>query len=169
MARMMYLDALEFLEEERDAFRPFEALDDLTDDQLQVPLEAAHGWSGRDLMGHLIDPLETALAVARELAVDEASPTLVRADEQWNAEGDALNDRSVVEWAALPITEVRDRFRSVPGELRCTLTVVPETRWLKHKTHMEWFMGETIDHYADHEADLAAVLAAAGATGSASG
>ena len=27
---------------------------------------------------------------------------------------------------------------------------------------MEWFMGETIDHYVDHEADLAAVLAAAG-------
>ena len=28
----MYLDALEFLEEERDAWRPFEALADLTDD-----------------------------------------------------------------------------------------------------------------------------------------
>ena len=161
MARMMYLDALEFLEEERDAFRPFEALDGLTDEQLEVPLAAAHGWSGRDLMGHLIAPLETALTVARELAVNETSPTLVRADAQYEAEGDAMNDRIVLEWATLPMTEVRDRFRNVPGELRGTLTVVPETRWLKHKTHMEWFMGETIDHYADHEADLAAVLTAA--------
>jgi hypothetical protein len=159
----MYLDALEFLEEEREAFRPFEALDGLTDEQLQVPLEAAHGWSGRDLIGHLIAPLEDALAAARELAVNETSPTIVRADAQWDAEGDAMNDRLVLEWAALPLAEVRDRFRNVPGELRGTLTVVPETRWLKHKTNMEWIMGETIDHYADHEADLAAVLAAAGA------
>ncbi|HTC86578.1 MAG TPA: hypothetical protein VK656_07725, partial [Candidatus Acidoferrum sp.] len=61
---MMYLDALEFLEEERDAFRPFEALDDLSDEQLQVPLAGAHGWSGRDLMGHLTGGLEVALAAA---------------------------------------------------------------------------------------------------------
>ncbi len=162
----MYLDALEFLEEERDAFRPFEALDDLTDEQLQVPLAAAHGWSGRDLIGHLVVRLEVALAVARELAVNDTSPTLVRSDAEWDAEGDAQNDRVVLEWAALSMTEVRDRFRNVPGELRGTLTVVPETRWLKHRTHMEWFMGETIDHYADHEADLAAVLAATNAEAS---
>ncbi len=160
---MMYLDALEFLEEEREAFRPFEALDDLTDEQLQVPLTGAHGWSGRDLIGHLVVRLEVALAVARELAVNDTSPTLVRSDAEWAAEGDAQNDRVVVEWAALPMTEVRERLRNVPGELRGTLTVVPETRWIKHKTNMEWFMGETIDHYVDHEADLAAVLAAAGA------
>lgn len=158
---MMYLDALEFLEEERDAFRPFEALDDLTDEQLQVPLEAAHGWSGRDLMGHLIGGLEICLTAARELAVNESSPSIVRWDAEWDAGGDAMNERLLHGWAALPMAEVRQRFRDVPGELRGTLTVVPETRWLKHKTHMEWFMGETIDHYADHEADLAAVLAAA--------
>ena len=161
---MMYLDALEFLEEERDAFRPFEALDDLTDEQLQVHLAAAHGWSGRDLMGHLIAWLEVALAVARELAVNESSPTMARSDAEWELEGDAQNDRLVIEWAALPMAEVRDRFRNVPGELRGTLTVVPEARWLKHKSHMEWFMGETIDHYVEHEADLAAVLAAAAAS-----
>ena len=52
----MYLDALEFLEEERDAFRPYEALNGLTDAQLSaavvemapvvesiVPLESS-GW-----------------------------------------------------------------------------------------------------------------------------
>jgi hypothetical protein len=158
---MMYLDALEFLEEERDAFRPFEALDDLTDEQLEVHLAAAHGWSGRDLMGHLIGGLEISLAAARELAVNESSPSIVRWDTEWDAGGDAMNDRLLAEWAALPMAEVRQRFRDVPGELRGTLTVVPETRWLKHKTHMEWLMGETIDHYADHEADLAAVLASA--------
>src|SRR5437762_1597498 len=32
--RGMYLNALEFLEEEREAWRPFEALDGLTDEQL---------------------------------------------------------------------------------------------------------------------------------------
>ena len=42
------------------------------------------------------------------------------------------------------------------------ITVVPEVRWLKHPTNMEFLAGETIDHYADHEADLVAILAAAG-------
>jgi hypothetical protein len=160
----MYLDALEFLEEEREAFRPFEALDGLTDEQLQVTLETAHGWSGRDLIGHLIAPLEDALAVARELAVKRCGGK--RPAKRIHAEVRAESDRLVLEWAALPMAEVRDRFRNVPGELRGTLTVVPETRWLKHKTNMEWFAGETIDHYADHEADLAVVLAAAVAEGS---
>ena len=50
----MYLDSLEFLEEERDAWQPFEALADLTDAQLTIPVEGAHGWSGRELMGHLL-------------------------------------------------------------------------------------------------------------------
>ena len=31
--------------------------------------------------------------------------------------------------------EVRERFATVPGELRGYLTVVPETRWLKHADH----------------------------------
>ena len=47
----MYLDALSFLEDERETFRPFEALLDLSDEQLDQPVEAAGGWSGRDLMG----------------------------------------------------------------------------------------------------------------------
>ena len=48
------------------------------------------------------------------------------------------------------------------GELRGYLTVVPETRWLKHADHQRFFLDETIDHYEDHLADLAAILAAAG-------
>ena len=41
----MYTDALSFLEDERDAWAPFEALSQLTDEQLERPVEAAHGWS----------------------------------------------------------------------------------------------------------------------------
>ena len=49
----MYLDALSFLEEERDAWRAFEALDELSDEELSVPVDGAHGWSGRDLIAHV--------------------------------------------------------------------------------------------------------------------
>lgn len=157
----MYLDALEFLEEERDAWRPFEALDGLTDEQLERPVEGAHGWSGRDLMAHLSAWQDVALQVARELAVDETSPTLRRVDAEWEARGgDEVNAEILAEWGALPIAEVRRRFRTVPGELRGYLTVVPETRWVKHPAHMQSFLEETIDHYADHRVDLDAILAA---------
>jgi hypothetical protein len=55
-----------------------------------------------------------------------------------------------------------DRARTVAGELRGHLTVVPEARWLKDGAVQAFFASETIDHYADHAADLAAILAAAG-------
>ena len=157
----MFLDALSFLEEERDAWRPFEALDELTDEQLGAIVDAAHGWSGRDLMAHLAGWQDVALRVARELAVGETSPTAQRTDAEWDARGDAVNDEMLAEWRALPLDEVRRRFRTIPGELRGYLTVVPETRWVKHATNMSTFVGETLDHYADHEADLAAILDAA--------
>ena len=57
--------------------------------------------------------------------------------------------------------ELRQRFLTLPGELRGYLTVVPETRWLKHADHLRFFRDETTEHYADHRADLEAVLAAA--------
>jgi hypothetical protein len=157
----MYLNALEFLEEEREAWRPFEALNELRDDQLSEPLDGAHGWSGRDLMGHLTHWLEHALAVAKELAVGETSPTREEADRDWDRRGDAVNDELVIEWAKLPMAEVRRRFRDVPGELRGYLTVVPESRWLKHAEHLRFFLTEMTEHYGSHAADLEAVLAAA--------
>jgi hypothetical protein len=157
----MYLDGLSFLEDERDAWRPFEALDALSDEALSRPVEAAHGWSGRDLMAHLVAWQEVALAMARELALGETSPTLERVEAEWEADGGALNERLLREWAALPLAEVRRRFRSVPGELRGTLTVVPEARWVKHHRHLSALLEETLDHYAEHEPDLAAILAAA--------
>ena len=159
----MYLDALSFLDDERDAWRPYEALDGLTDEQLSVPIEAAHGWSGRDLMAHLVAWQEVGLAVARELAVNATSPAKARADADWDARGgEVVNDEILQTWREVPIDEVRRRFRTVAGELRGYLTVVPETRWVKDADHLEFFLSETMDHYADHLDELAAILAAAG-------
>ncbi|HEX5451711.1 MAG TPA: hypothetical protein VFW86_04915 [Candidatus Limnocylindrales bacterium] len=154
----MYLNALEFLEEERDAWRPFEALADVPDDRVDVEVEAAHGWTPRDLMSHLSAWQGYALEVAKELAVGEGSATKQRLDAEWDRRGDAMNLDIQVEWRALPIEEVRLRFRETPGELRGYLTVVPETRWLKNAGMLHYFTDETIDHYADHETDLAAMV-----------
>jgi len=156
----MYLNALEFLEEERDAWRPYEALDGLTDEQLDRPLEEAHDWSGRDLIAHLVAWQENALAVARELAIGEESPAKVRSDRDWDERGDSINSEIQADWRALPMAEVRRRLATVPGELRGYLTVVPESRWLKHADHLRFFIDETIDHYADHASDLEAILEA---------
>jgi len=159
----MYLDALEFLEEERDAWRPFERLAELSDDELGRPVEAAHGWSGRQLMGHLLAWQGVALQIAIELAVDETSATIARVDADWDARGgDVVNAELDATWAAIPMAELRERFRTQPGELRGYLTVVPEARWLKHADHLRTISEETIDHYEDHASDVAAVLAAAG-------
>jgi len=157
----MYLNALEFLEEEREAWRPYEALDGLTDEQLDVPIDDAHEWSGRDLIAHMVAWQENALEVAKELAVGETSATKERSDREWDERGDDMNAEIQATWRALPMAEVRRRLQTVPGELRGYLTVVPETRWLKHADHLRFFVDETIDHYADHTADLEAILDAA--------
>jgi hypothetical protein len=161
----MYLDALSFLEDERDAFRAYEALDALTDEQLEVPVAAAGGWSGRDLMGHMVVWQEAALTTAKELAVGEASPTMDRLNAEWDAApdaGDRINAEATERFRAMPIAEVRRRFRETAGELRGYLTVVPEVRWIKHPAHQEWFFSETTEHYAEHEKELRAILEATG-------
>ena len=159
----MYVDALSFLEDERDTFRPYEALLDLTDEQLALPAEAAHGWSGRDLIGHLLSGQEWALAAAKELAVGEKSATKEQVDRDWDASpdaGDRINAEHLARFAALPMSELRALFGTTAGELRGYLTVVPESRWIKHADHQNWFFGETIEHYEDHAKDLAAILEA---------
>jgi hypothetical protein len=161
----MFLDGLSFLTEERDAWRPFEALADLTDEQLERRVEAAHGWSGRDLMGHLLSGVDVALRVAQELAVGETSPAKAAADADWEARGgEVVNAELQAAWATVPMGELRRRFAELPGELRGYLTVVPETRWVKHPDNMRFLLDETLDHYEDHIADLAAILAAADQT-----
>jgi hypothetical protein len=158
----MYLDSLSFIEDERESWRPFEALLDLPDDVFEAPVAAAHGWSARDLASHLVAWQEYALAAARDLAMNTTSPTIARVDEEWEAGGDAMNARLAAEWAALSNDEVRRRLREVPGELRGYLTVVPETRWVKDSKTLRYFEVETLAHYQDHQADLEAILAAAG-------
>lgn len=159
----MYLDSLEFLEEERDAWRPYEALADLTDDQLGVPVPDAHGWSGRELMAHLLAWQGIALQIATELAVNEASPTIARIDADWEARGGAIVNAEIdATWAAIPMDELRERFRTQPGELRGYLTVVPESRWLKHAEHLRTISDETMAHYEEHRPELVAVLASVG-------
>jgi hypothetical protein len=158
----MYLNALEFLEEEREAWRPFEALAAIPDDRMDLAVEGAHGWSARDLIAHLVAWQGWALAVAKELAVGETSASMARLDALWDERGDAMNDDISVEWRALPLAEVRRRLAEVPGDLRGHLTVVPESRWVKHAANLKTFTDETINHYADHVADLEAVLEAVG-------
>jgi hypothetical protein len=158
----MYLDAMEFLEEERDAWRPFEALLELADEQLERPVDAANGWSGRDLMVHLLGWLETALAAARELAVREDSPVLAARARDHETRGvDALNEDIARRAADRTLAEIREAFRTVPGELRGYLTVVPESRWVKRPATMRPLLDDTTEHYAEHMDDLAAILAAA--------
>jgi len=157
----MYLDSLEFLEEEREAWAPFEALAQLTDEQLSEPVAGAHGWSGRQLMAHLVGWQEVALTVATELAVNETSPTRATSDVDWETRGgEVVNAEIDGRWAARSLDELRSRFRSLPGELRGYLTVVPESRWLKNADHLHFFQQETTEHYEEHRADLEAVLAA---------
>jgi hypothetical protein len=157
----MYFDALSFLEDERDAWRPYEGLFTLTPAQLELPVAGPDRWSGRDLLGHLVFWQERALAVARELAVGETSASRLRGEAEWDARGDAINDDALAAWRALPLDELLDRARTVAGELRGHLTVVPEARWLKNGEVQAFFASETIDHYADHAVDLAVILAAA--------
>jgi hypothetical protein len=161
----MYADGLSFLDEERDAWRPFEALLELTDEELARPLEGVHGWTGRDLMAHLGVWIEWWLAIAKELAVGPESAAfdeLAAIGKDWEAKGDSLNARYQAEWATSPMSEVRSRYSTLPGELRGYLTVVPEARWLKDSVHLKSLLGNTTEHYADHELDLRAILAAAG-------
>jgi hypothetical protein len=158
----MYLDSLEFLDEEREAWQPFEALDELTDDQLSASPPAPGGLSGRGLIAHIVSRQEIALQVARELAVSETSATMARADVGGAAANHAGQDSIADAWQALPMAEVRQRLRSVPGELRGYLTVVPESRWLKHPEHLRFFLAQTTEHYDAHRPELDAVLEAAG-------
>jgi hypothetical protein len=162
MVAVMYLDALSFLEDERDGWRAYEALADLTDEQLDAPLEGVHGWTARDLIAHMVAWQEVALAVARDLALHETSATKDRADADWAARGDAINDEINAEWRELPADEVRSRLRAAAGELRGYLTVVPESRWVKNSDMLKFFLDETVDHYEDHRGDLRAVMASAG-------
>jgi hypothetical protein len=155
-------DAREYLEAERAAWRPFQALLDLSDDDLSGPLQGAHGWSGRDLMAHLTYWQGLGLEVARELVLDETSETKARSDADWDTRGgEVLNEEVRLAALGRSMDEVRARFRLVPVELRSALALAPESRWLKNNDNWSFLLNQTTAHYAAHAADLAAVLAAA--------
>ena len=154
------------LEDERDAWRPLRAAEPRSsDEQLERPVDAVNGWSGRDLMGHLV-ALAAGRARRREGARHgrERSAAKERADADWEQRGgDAVNDEIQRDWAGEPIGEVRAEFeRSLRASSAGYLTVVPEARWIKNADHQRFFIDETLDHYDEHRKDLDAILAAAG-------
>jgi hypothetical protein len=154
-------DATTFLRAEADGWAPFMALADLADDDLKRPVAAAHGWSGRDLMAHLVFWQEVGVGLARDLAVGDDSPTAARASAEWDARGDAWNEQILEDWRLLSLTEVRTRFERAPADLRAALAVAPQTRWWGNEEHRRTLVEETIEHYADHHDELAAIIAAA--------
>ena len=158
----MYTDALSFLEDERDTFRAYEALDALTDEQLDIPVAAAGGWSGRDLMGHITLAQEDALAIGQGAGDRGVEPHLGSHGGRVGRPGPGTSSttRGSPASGRCRSTEVRARFRTVSGELRGYLTVVPESRWIKHATHQEYFFGELTEHYEEHEKELRAILEA---------
>jgi hypothetical protein len=149
------------LEEERAALRPFEALAQLTDAQLDVPVPAAHGWSGRDVIAHVIAWLDDALTVATELRTQASSPARERSREAFAASGDDINARIQAEWRALPIDEVRRRLRDVPVALRAAVAAAPDVRWTDDPENLRFIHVYTVEHYEEHVGDLEAILEAA--------
>ena len=92
----------------------------------------------------------------------EDSPTLDRRASEAAERGvDAMNEEFRSAAASRTTRELREAFRTVPGELRGYLTVVPETRWVKNPVHLKAFLEDTTEHYDEHAADLAAILEAA--------
>lgn len=158
----MYTQAMEFLEDEHDAWEPYEALADVPYRAMDQPTDAdgpGHGWSARTLISHMLGWHELALKVALELAVNETSPTFDAVTREWDERTDAMNEDIHAAYAKTPPAELRKRLRELPGELRGTLTVVPEARWLKHPRHSEAFVEWMLEHEADHLTELGAILA----------
>jgi hypothetical protein len=113
-------------------------------------------------MAHLVFWQEVGVALARDLAAGDDSPTVARVDAEWDARGDAWNEEILADWRAMPLAEVRSRFAAAPSDLRSALASAPEARWWGNPGHRETLLGETVEHYADHRAELSAILEAAG-------
>jgi hypothetical protein len=161
MARGTDIPASSLIEEERAAWRPFEALDGLSDEQLDEPVAAAHDWSGRDLIGHVVAWLGDAVDAAHELADHDTSEARARSERSFATRGDEINTEIQASWRDLPLAEVRRRLRAVPDELRRGLMAVPDHRWRANDEDRRFFRVYTIGHYDEHVADLEAILAAA--------
>ena len=87
----------------------------------------AHGWSGRDLMGHLVAWQQLALDVAKELAVGERARRAKRRPTPTGRPGGDVDQRRGRGDVAARSRSTRSARSSprVAGELRGYLTVVP--------------------------------------------
>jgi hypothetical protein len=139
----------------------FEALGTLTDAGLDQPVAAAHDWSGRGLIAHLIAWLGDAIDVAHELTVGATSETRITSRQGFTIRGDEINAEIEAAWRRLRIEEVRRRLHEMPVELRRAVTAVPDARWLADPENLRFVEVHSIGHYADDADDLAAILAAA--------
>ena len=93
-------------------------------------------------MAHLLAWQEVALAVATELAVNETSPAKEPGGRRTGTPAAARSStpRSTRAGRRSRWTSCASGSRSVPGQLRGYLTVVPESRWLKHADHQRFFL-----------------------------
>lgn len=153
---------LALLREERAAYAALARLEGLTDEQLDRPVSAAHDWSGRDLIAHVIAWFDDVLAVAEDLRTGPSSAARARSRQEFAARGDEINARIQAEWSSLPIAEVRRRLREVPEALRRAVLEAPATHWLGEPDNLVFLRVYTIGHYDDHAADIEAILHAAG-------
>lgn len=152
---------MDFQSAEAAGWAPYEALGNLSDDDLERPLADAHGWAGRDLIAHIVFWQEVGAQIVRDLATSDVSPTKERVDAQWDEGGDAWNERILADWREMPLSEVRSRLATAPAALRAALDAAPASRWWDSARNREALVEETVDHYADHREDLLAVLEAA--------
>ena len=147
--------ALEFLEEERDGWAPYEVLAELSDEQLTAEVDGAHGWTGRDLMAHLLAWQGVSLDAAKELAVTRRARHRAgrcRLGCPWWRRRERRDHRT---WAAMPMDDCGSGSGPSRGAPRLS-DVVPETRWLKHRPS-QVVHDETIAHYEEHTDDLRAI------------
>jgi hypothetical protein len=150
-----------FLDEEAAAWRPFEALDDLTDEQLEARVADAHGWSGRDVIAHVVAWLDDAIEVAREMHAGGTGEARERSRAAFAARGDDINAEIQATWGGLAVAEVRERARAMRAELHAGLAAVPDAVWVENAEDASFLHVYTVQHYEEHLDDLAAILAEA--------
>ncbi len=156
-AALPYADGAAFLAAERRAWQPYEALLALSDDALDVPREGAHGWTGRDLIAHLVGWHDVTISVVRGLAA--ADTTVLDSYYGLNdAQVDAMNADTIAAWRELPIAEVRRRLVEIPAALRNVLAAAPDRTWLRDERGYQWMLWNTMEHYEGHAPDLAAIV-----------
>lgn len=157
----MHQDGAAFVAAETLAWQPYLALAELSDDELVRPVPEAHGWSARDLVGHLTVWQDKQLGYAVELLTRGTTTARDSDDAEYERRGDEWNDELVEQFAQLPAADVRQRLLGANQELRRVLANVPAERWHAH-SHFTDYLPSMLDHYAEHAPDAKAILSAFG-------